>query len=61
VAQILDHQYYLYLSGQDLHAIWYSSIDAYRAVMKYSQEGKDSLMGKHYAESREQNTAKQIA
>jgi|ERR1700733_4483236 len=43
-----DRQFYLYLTGQDQDAIWYSSIDAYRAVMKYSQESKGSLVGKHY-------------
>jgi hypothetical protein len=34
-------QFYLYLTGQDLDAIWYSSIAAYRAVMKVRGRKRD--------------------
>jgi hypothetical protein len=36
-----DRQFYLYLTGQDQDAIWYSSIAAYRAVMKVRGRKRD--------------------
>jgi hypothetical protein len=39
-----DQQFYLYLTGQDRNAIWYSSIAAYRAVMKYANESAASMV-----------------
>jgi hypothetical protein len=39
-----DRQYHLYLTGQDLNAIWHSSIAAYRAVMKNAEESPASLV-----------------
>jgi hypothetical protein len=42
-----DRQYYLYMSGQDDNAIWLSSIDAFRAVMKYAEQSSASLVGRH--------------
>ena len=38
-----DRQYYLYLSGKDQDAIWHSSIEAYRAVMKWAEENPSSM------------------
>jgi hypothetical protein len=39
-----DRQYELYLTGQDYEAIWLSSIEAYRAVMKFAGENPFSLV-----------------
>jgi hypothetical protein len=39
-----DRQFYLYMTGQDLMAIWHSSIAAYRAVMRSAAE-PGSLVG----------------
>jgi hypothetical protein len=41
-----DRQYYLYLSGKDLYAVWRSSVVEFRAVMKYAQEEPSSLARK---------------
>jgi len=50
-----DRQYYMFLSGRDQNAIWLSSVAAYRAVMKYSEENPDSLVGRHWADGGRQN------
>ena len=42
-----DRQYYLYMSGQDKHAVWLSSIEALRAVLKHADENPASLVAKH--------------
>ena len=47
-----DRQYHLYLTGQDLNAIWHSSIPAYRAVMKYAEESPASLVRRAIEEGR---------
>jgi hypothetical protein len=47
-----DRQYYLYLSGKDLYAIWRSSVVEFRAVMKYAQEEPSSLARKALDENR---------
>lgn len=41
-----DRQYFLYLSGTDDKAIWHSSVEAYRAVMKFAEEDPSSLARK---------------
>jgi hypothetical protein len=56
-----DRQFYLYMTGQDLNAIWHSSIAAYRAVMRYAGENPDSLVGRFFAESQQLNAAERIA
>ena len=38
-----DRQYSRYLTGEDPNAIWLSSIDGYRAVMKYAFENTTSM------------------
>jgi hypothetical protein len=55
-----DRQYYLYLSGQDRNAIWYSSIAAYRAVMKYAGESAGSLVGRFWANSRQESVSSEV-
>jgi hypothetical protein len=50
-----DRQFYLYLTGQDRNAIWYSSIAAYRAVMKYARESATSMVGRFLANSRQES------
>ena len=39
-----DRQYYLFLSGQDRNAIRQSTVEVFRAVMKYS-DNSASLVG----------------
>lgn len=39
-----DRQFYLYMTGQDLNAVALSSVEALRAVMKYT-ENPASLVG----------------
>jgi len=40
-----DRQFYLYLTGEDRHAIRRASVDTFRAVMKYADENPASLVG----------------
>jgi hypothetical protein len=56
-----DRQYCLYLTGEDPNAIWYSSVAAYRAVMKYAWGNPDSMVGRHWAENKEANKVARIA
>ena len=44
-----DRQYYLYISGQDNNAIWLSSIEAFRAVMRYAEQSSASMVGRYRA------------
>jgi hypothetical protein len=46
-----DRQFYLYMTGQDRNAIWYSSIAAYRAVMKFAGEDPSSLVRRALCEN----------
>jgi uncharacterized protein with ACT and thioredoxin-like domain len=39
-----DRHSHLYLTVEDLSAIWHSSIAAYRSVMKYAEESTASLV-----------------
>jgi hypothetical protein len=39
-----DRQFYLYMSGQDRNAIRQSTVEEYRAVMKYAEESSVSLV-----------------
>lgn len=52
-----DRQFYLYLTGQEPRAIWYSSIAAYRAVMKYAGDSPASMVGRFLAQSRQESVA----
>jgi hypothetical protein len=56
-----DRQYYLYLTGQDLKAIWHSSIAAFRAVMKYAAESPASLVRRILEEERASENSPQTA
>jgi hypothetical protein len=49
-----DQQFYLYLSGKDQEAIWHSSIEAYRAVMKFAGEDASSLVRRVLRENNSQ-------
>ena len=40
-----DRQFFLYTTGQDSSALRHSSVDAFRAVMKYAEENPASLVG----------------
>jgi hypothetical protein len=40
-----DRQFYLYMTGQDRNATRQSSVEAFRAVMKYAEENSASLVG----------------
>ena len=55
-----DRQYYIYLIGQDRNAIWYSSIAAYRAVMKYAGESATSMVGRFLANSRQESVSSEV-
>ena len=46
-----DRQFYLYMTGQDLNALALSSIEAFRAVMKYAE--KPGFLGPHHPRSRQ--------
>jgi hypothetical protein len=39
-----DRQHYLFLTGQDRNAIQHSSIEVFRAVMRYAEENPASLV-----------------
>jgi hypothetical protein len=49
-----DRQFYLYMTGQDRNAIWLSSIEAYRAVMKFAGEDASSLVRRVLCENNSQ-------
>ena len=56
-----DRQYCLYLTGEDPNAIWYSSVAAYRAVMKYAWETRTQWLGDIGLENKEANKVARIA
>ena len=56
-----DRQYSLYLSGQDQNAIRQSSIEAYRAVMKYAEENTASLARRSIEENNARENDSQTA
>jgi hypothetical protein len=39
-----DQQFFLYMTGQDARAIRHSSVDTFRAVMKYAEQNPTSLV-----------------
>ena len=45
-----DRQFFLYMTGQDRTALRDASIDAYRAVMKFAEDGPASLVASIPAE-----------
>ena len=47
-----DKQFYLFMSGQDRNAIWDSSIEAYRAVFKDTDQDPASLVRRYLEENR---------
>jgi hypothetical protein len=55
-----DLQFYFYLTGQDPTAIWYSSIAAYRAVMKYAGDSAASMVGRFWAETRQESVSSEV-
>jgi hypothetical protein len=52
-----DRQFYLYMTGQDRHAIWLASIAAYRAVMKLAGEDPSSLLRRALRENNSQTAS----
>jgi hypothetical protein len=56
-----DRQFYLYMTGQDRHAIWHSSIAAYRSVMKHAEGSAASLVRRSLEEDRARENGSQTA
>jgi hypothetical protein len=46
---MLGRQYFLYMSERDDNAIWLSSSEGFRAVMKHAEDDPASLVAKHLA------------